>query len=432
MRKWISLTFILFFLLASAASAGKALLLEVNGAISPASQDYITRGLEKAADMNAALVIIQLNTPGGLETSMRGINAAIIASPVPVLTYVSPSGARAASAGTFIMYASHFAIMAPGTNIGAASPVQITPEQKSDTSKLDTHEQKAMNDAAAYIRSLAQLRGRNAEWGELAVTKAVSISAEEAKKLNVINDVAGDLEAALSAVNGKKTQVSNQTKIVDTSKMQIETMHQDWRNQFLAFITDPNIAYLLMLAALYGLFFEFSNPGLILPGVAGLIALMLALYAFQLMPVNYVGLSLIIIGIGFMILELYVASYGAIGIGGIIAFIVGSIMLYDTDYPHYHIDHTLILTMATITAGFFFLVMYMLIRSHRKAIVTGAEGLIGSEGVVMSFEKDKITIMLMGEIWSAESHHPLTPGQHVKVVKAKDLTLIVKPIHKES
>ena len=432
MRKWTWLLSILLFLFTAPAFAdGKAVLLEVNSAISPSVQDYITRGIAHAADTKAKVVIIQLNTPGGLETSMRGINAAIIASPVPVITYVSPSGARAASAGTFIMYASHFAIMAPGTNIGAASPVHLTPETKSDATKVDTHEKKAMNDAAAYIRSLAQLRGRNAEWGEQAVTKAVSVSAAEAKKLNVINDVATSIPQLLTQVNGKKALIGDQIKIVDTTNLQIESMPPDWRSKFLAFITDPNVAYLLMLAALYGLFFEFSNPGLILPGVAGVIALLLALYAFQLMPINYVGLALIVIGVGFMVLELYVTSYGAIGIGGIIAFIVGSIMLYDSNDPTFRVTSTLIFAMSTITAAFFFLIIYMVIRSHKKIVITGQEALIGSEGTVIETGEGKITIRLMGEIWSAESNSMLAPGQHVKVVKSEGLTLTVKPINKE-
>ena len=432
MRKWTWLLSILLFLFTAPAFAdGKAVLLEVNSAISPSVQDYITRGIAHAADTKAKVVIIQLNTPGGLETSMRGINAAIIASPVPVITYVSPSGARAASAGTFIMYASHFAIMAPGTNIGAASTVHLTPETKSDATKVDTHEKKAMNDAAAYIRSLAQLRGRNAEWGEQAVTKAVSVSAAEAKKLNVINDVATSIPQLLTQVNGKKALIGDQIKIVDTTNLQIESMPPDWRSKFLAFITDPNVAYLLMLAALYGLFFEFSNPGLILPGVAGVIALLLALYAFQLMPINYVGLALIVIGVGFMVLELYVTSYGAIGIGGIIAFIVGSIMLYDSNDPTFRVTSTLIFAMSTITAAFFFLIIYMVIRSHKKIVITGQEALIGSEGTVIETGEGKITIRLMGEIWSAESNSMLAPGQHVKVVKSEGLTLTVKPINKE-
>lgn len=433
MRKWTWLLFIIFSILTtSSMAAGKALLLEVNGAIGPAVQDYISRGISQAADMKASVVIIQLNTPGGLETSMRGINEAIIKSTVPVITYVAPSGARAASAGTFMMYASNFAVMAPGTNIGAASPVNLTPEEKTNPEKMDTHDKKAMNDAAAYIRSLAQMRGRNVQWGELAVTKAVSISAEEAKKLNVINDVANDIPQMLTQVDGKKTVVNGVTATMDTKNLEVQHLPPDWRSKFLAFITDPNIAYLLMLAALYGLFFEFSNPGLILPGVAGIIALLLALYAFQLMPINYVGLSLIIVGIAFMILELYVTSYGAVGIGGIIAFVVGSIMLYDSNDPTFRITTTLILTMCTITAAFFFILIYMTIRSHRRHVVTGHEGMIGREGTVMSIDENNITIMIMGEIWQAESNSMLTPGQHVKVVKTEGLTLTVKPANKES
>jgi membrane-bound serine protease (ClpP class) len=321
--------------------------------------------------------------------------------------------------------------MAPGTNIGAASPVNLTPEEKTNPGKMDTHEKKAMNDAAAYIRSLAQMRGRNVQWGELAVTKAVSISAEEAKKMNVIDFIANDIPQLFSQIDGKKTVVNGVTKIMATKNMQVTPVPQDWRNKFLAFITDPNIAYLLMLAALYGLFFEFSNPGLILPGVVGIIALLLALYAFQLMPVNYVGLSLIAVGVVFMILELYVTSYGAIGVGGVIALVVGSIMLYDTNDPSYRVNHTLILTMSTVTAAFFFLLIFMVIRSHRKMIVTGQEALIGSSGRVINVEKNKITIMLMGEIWNAESENTLVPGQRVKVIKSHGLTLTVIPDNKD-
>ena len=433
MLKWTWLLLILLSLFtAPTLAADKALLLEVNGAISPAMQDYITRGIAQAVEMKAKVVIIELNTPGGLETSMRGINEAIITSPIPVISYVSPSGARAASAGTFIMYASHFAIMAPGTNIGAASPVSLTPEEKTDSTILSTHEKKATNDAAAYLRSLAQLRGRNAEWGELAVTKAVSVSAEEAKKLNVINDVAKDIPQLFTQINGKQTLIQGVTKIVDTKNLGVERMPLDWRSKFLAFITDPNIAYLLMLAALYGLFFELSNPGLILPGVAGVIALLLALYAFQLMPVNYVGLALIILGIAFMIFEVYVSSFGVIGVGGVIAFIVGSIMLYDSNDPTFRITLTLILFMATLTTVFILLLVTIMVRSHKRAVVTGQEGLIGNEATVLNIDQDNITVMLMGEIWRAESDSMLVPGQRVKVVKSQGLTLTVKPIEKDN
>lgn len=433
MRKWTWLLFILLsFFTASGFAAEKVLLLQVNGAISPASQDYIERGIAKAESVQAAAVILQLNTPGGLETSMRGINAAILASTVPVITYVAPSGARAASAGTFILYASHIAAMAPGTNIGAASPVKLTPEEETDKSKIGTHERKAMNDAAAYIRSLAQLRSRNITWAELAVTKASSLSAEEAKKMKVIDIIAKSIPELLTQADGKKTQINNQTVTINTKEAVVETMPPDWRNRFLSFITDPNVAYLLMLAALYGLFFEFSNPGLILPGVAGVIALLLALYAFQLMPINYVGLSLIFVGIVFMVLELYVASYGAVGLGGVIAFVIGSIMLYDTNDPTFRVTHTLILAMATMTAFFFFILIAMTIGSLKKTVVTGQEALIGSEGIVIDINDGNISIRLKGEIWRAVSSMPLTAGQPVKVLKLEGLTLIVEPLNKEA
>ncbi len=432
MRKWMWLLGILLSLFTTPAlAADKVLLLEIDGAIGPAVQDYIVRGIAKGEEMHASAIIIEINTPGGLETSMRGINEAITSSIIPVISYVSPTGSRAASAGTFIMYASNIAAMAPGTNIGAASPVKLTPEEKTNPTLLDTHEKKAINDAAAYIRSLAQLRGRNVEWAELAVTKAASLSAEEALKMNVINIVAKDIPELLTQIDGKKISQAGVTKSIATKDSSVERLSPDWRSKFLAFITDPNIAYLLMLAALYGLFFELSNPGLVLPGVAGVISLLLALYAFQLMPVNYVGLTLIFLGVAFMIFEVYISSFGVIGIGGIIAFVIGSIMLYDSNDPAFRVTTTLILAMSTITAAFFFTIIFMMVRSHKMKVITGREGLIGSEGIVIANDHDNLTIMLMGEIWNAKSNDMLSPGQHVKVAKAEGLTLTVKLLHKE-
>lgn len=432
MRKWILwLSLLLTIACTNAVAGGKAVLLEIDGAIGPGVQDYIVRNIESAKDAKADLIIIRLNTPGGLETSMRGINEAIITSPIPVATYVSPSGARAASAGVFIMYASHFAAMAPGTNIGAASPVDLMESAKPDPGKQDTHLKKATNDAAAYLRSLAELRGRNVEWAELAVKNAASISANEAKKLNVINDVAKDLPQLLTYINGKSTLIGNKTAVVDTTNLSIEPRLPDWRSRFLAFLTDPNIAYLLMLAALYGLFFEFSNPGLVLPGVAGTIALLLALYAFQLMPVNYVGLSLILLGVAFMIFEITVSAFGVIGIGGIIAFVIGSIMLYDTHDPNYQITMSLIITMTLVTAAFTLLAATLMISAHRRPVITGNPGLIGQTGTVISCHDHYIMIRVVGEIWKAESHANVSPGQEVKVVKVDGLLLTVKPAHKE-
>lgn len=432
MRKWIWLVSILLtFFSAAGFAADKAVLLDIDGAVGPAVQDYIARGISKAVKDDAKVVVIQINTPGGLETSMRGINEAIISSPIPVLGFVAPSGARAASAGTFIMYATNFAAMAPGTNIGAASPVRLTPEEKTDEKKLDTHEQKAINDASAYIRSLAQLRDRNAKWAESAVTKAASISAEEALKLKVIDAIVKDVPELLAKADGKVTKVNGTTTKISSKDLVIEKVQPDWRNKFLAFITDPNIAYLLMLAAMYGLFFEISNPGLVLPGVIGVISLLLMLYAFQLMPINYVGLALIVIGVAFMAAEMYLPSFGIIGIGGIIAFVIGSIMLYDSNDPHFQITRTLILLMTTITAAFIFLVLWVAIRAFKRKVVIGKEAMLGASGIVVSVEPDQILVRVMGEVWTVESDTKLSRGQHVIVVSVEDLTLKVQPVDKE-
>lgn len=428
MRKWIWLVFfILFSINLSAQAAGNAVLLNINGAIGPGVQNYIVSNIEKANAAQAKLIIIQLNTPGGLETSMRGINEAIISSHVPIVTYVAPSGARAASAGVFIMYASHFAVMAPGTNLGAATPVNMANAQKSD----DTHAKKAASDASAYLRSLAQLRGRNDKWAELAVTNAASLSAAEAKKMNVITDIANDLPQLVKEINGKTTLIANVPTKVDTSQLVIETIKPDWRSQFLAFITDPNIAYLLMLVAMYGLFFELSNPRLVLPGVAGIISLLLALYAFQLMSVNYAGLALIFIGVGFMAFEVSVSSFGVIGVGGVIAFAVGSIMLFETASPYFQLAYGLIAAMSITTALFILLAVTLMIRAHQKPVLTGQVGLIGKEGTVLSCHADYVLVQLLGEIWKAKSHDILRPGQTIKVVKVDGLLLTIKSLHKE-
>lgn len=427
MRKWTWLITSIFLLLSTHAfAADKAILLDINGAIGPAVQDYVSRGISTAVQEKAKLVILQINTPGGLETSMRGINEAIIKSPIPVIGYVAPAGARAASAGTFILYATNFAAMAPGTNLGAASPVRLTAAQQTDEKLIDTHEKKAMSDASAYIRSLAQMRGRNVTWAESAVRKAASLSAQEAKKLNVINAIAKDIPDLLKQADGKLTKVDGKQMKIESKALTVKHMPPDWRSEFLGFITNPNVAYLLMLAALYGLFFEFSNPGSIFPGVTGVICLLLALYAFQLMPVNYVGLSLIVLGVIFMVAEVYTPTYGVVGIGGIIAFVIGSIMLYDSNDPTFRITTTLILFMSTVTAAIIFLVLWMAIRAHKKHVVTGNEGMLGSDGVVVSVEDSEVFVRVMGEIWSATSQDQLQPGQHVTVTETHGLTLKVK------
>ncbi|VVC74845.1 hypothetical protein AQUSIP_01170 [Aquicella siphonis] len=431
-RKWIALISFLLLLLSSAVYAeGKAVVLDLSGPIGPATQDYVTRGIAHAEKEQAAAVIIQLNTPGGLDSSMRGINEAIIQSPVPVIAYVFPSGSRAASAGLFILYASHVAVMAPGTNVGAASPVNLLGSYKPTDSKDTTvEERKVMNDASAYIRSLAQLRGRNADWAEQAVREAASISANEAKQLGVIDEIADGYPQMMQQLDGRTVKIQGVSQKLSTHDLKLELMHQDWRYQFLAFITNPNIAYILILIAIYGIFFELSNPGLVLPGVAGAISLLLVLYAFQLMPINYAGLLLVLLGISFMVFEVFVSSFGVIGIGGVIAFIIGSIMLFDFHDPYYRLSWSLIMTMSILTIAFFFMIISLIVKSHKNKVVTGEEGIIGSQGVVLSVSDDKTAVRVAGEIWDARSEHALQTGDRIRVRHIHGLTLIVEPLAK--
>lgn len=428
MRTWLWFLSLLILLISPLShAAGKALLLNISGAIGPATQDYIERGIAYAQQEHATIIIIQIDTPGGLDSSMRGINQAIITSPIPIIGYVAPAGARAASAGTYIMYASHINAMASGTNIGAASPINLLSPSKSEK-EPSTEEKKVSNDASAYLRSLAQLRHRNADWANLAVRNAASISAADAKKLNVIDIVADNFPELFKQIDGRIVFVHGVTQTLNTNDMQIEKMSPDWRYQFLQFLTNPNIAYILMLIAIYGIFFELSNPGLVLPGVAGIISLLLVLYAFQLMPINYVGLMLVLVGIAFMIFEVFVSSFGAIGVGGVIAFIIGSIMLFDVHDANYHLDWSLIVIMSAVSIIFFLFLITLAIRSHKQKIVTGREALIGKEGVVLSVMNEQVVVRILGEIWDARSSHLLNVGQRVKVTHVHGLQLTVSPL----
>ena len=411
------------------AQPAPVLVAPVEGAIGPASADFIGRALRRAEREGAQLVVLRMDTPGGLDTSMRQIIKDILASPVPVATFVAPSGSRAASAGTFILYASHVAAMAPGTNLGAASPVAIggAPQQKDGEKGEDsasTMMRKAMNDAVAYIRGLADMRGRNADWAEKAVREAVSLPAEEALKLKVIDVVANDVTDLLQKLDGKKEG----EKVFQTAKAPVVEVEVGWRTKVLGVITNPSVAYLLVLVGIYALIFEFMNPGMILPGVTGAICLVIAMYAFNLLPVNYAGLALIGLGIIFMIAEAFLPSFGALGAGGLIAFVIGSIILIDeeSDLPAFEIPIALIAGVAVVSAAFFFFVIGMAVRNRKRPVVSGKEAMLGASGEALEDFEREGWARVQSEIWRVRAGRPVHKGQRLRVTGMQGLTLTVE------
>ena len=424
----------------SAVSADdrSAVLLDAKGAIGPAVSDYLQRGIAAAKDRGAALVIIRLDSPGGLDHAMRDIIQAILASPVPVITYVYPDGARAASAGTYILYASHVAAMAPATNLGAATPVQIggmpgepgkqDKDKKEQEGKekvpADTMERKIINDAAAFIRALADRHGRNAEWAVQAVRESVSLSAREALAIGVIDIVATDIDDLLRQADGRQVRMESGVQNLATRGLAVTPIEQSWRVKLLAIITDPNIAYMLMLMGVLGLIYELSNPGFLLPGVAGSICLLLALYAFQVLPVNYSGLALVLLGIALMVGEAFMPSFGSLGIGGIVAFSVGSIILMKDE--EFRVSPLLIGVTAATFAAFMFLVLGRVVAFRRKKVGTGAEAMIGMTGEAVDDFAVEGRVWLLGESWQARSAGQVKKGEKVKVTAKDGLLLTVE------
>ncbi|MCZ6809754.1 MAG: nodulation protein NfeD [Proteobacteria bacterium] len=452
-QRYSSALFALFVLGSTpvAQADGTAILLDLEGAIGVTTAEFIIGGIEEAEDRGAELVIIRMDTPGGLVSPMRDIVKAILGSDVPVATYVSPGGARADSAGTYILLASHIAAMAPTTHLGAATPVALgggwpgdkdgaddkddsdddeesdEKEEKNATDSGSAMDKKVMNDAIAYIRSLAEAHGRNADWAEKAVTEAATLTATEALENNVIDLIVANQAELLQKINGREIKVNDRTVVLETESIEVETLEPSWRLKVLSTIASPEVALLLLMIGIYGLLFEGYNPGAVVPAVAGVICLLLAAYALQVLPVNYAGLALIIVGIVLIVAEALVPSFGALGIGGIVAFIFGAIMMFDSDIPGFGISVTFVVGLAVVAGLFLLWLVSYLVRLRRRGAVSGRASIIGGSATAMQSFTGEGKVWLEGEAWAAVSKVPVEKDQEVVVRSMDGLTLEVEP-----
>ncbi|WP_084507694.1 NfeD family protein [Geminicoccus roseus] len=412
---------------------GGVVVLDVQGAIGPATAGYLANGLETAARREADLVVLRLDTPGGLSSSTREIILAMLASPVPIAVFVAPAGARAASAGTYMLYAAQLAAMAPGTHLGAATPIQLGApagsggeEEGEDEAPADAATAKAVNDAVAQIRGLAELHGRNADWAEEAVREAATLTASAALDQQVIEIVAGDLDDLLRQADGRTVHLGGEDVTLATQGLAVVPIEPGWRLQALAVITDPNIAYILMLVGIYGIIFEFFSPGAIVPGTVGAIALIVALFALNLLPIDHAGAGLMLLGIALLVAEAFAPSFGVLGIGGAVAFGLGSLFLFE-DVPGFQLSVPVVLVATGLSAVLIVVVLAAAIRAHRRSVVTGGPARVGASGRVLSWSGGRGRVHLHGEDWQARSASPLAPADRIRVTGRDGLVLLVEP-----
>jgi membrane-bound serine protease (ClpP class) len=426
------------------AQAKEVWVMDLDGAISPATADYYIHTLHGAEQANAAALVVRLDTPGGLDSAMRDMIKETLAASVPVVVYVAPSGSRAASAGTYLLYASHVAAMAPATNVGSSTPVQIggggplpTPAEPDGGEGGDSDgagekgnsgamERKVVNDAVAYIRGLAALRGRNAEWAEETVREAANLPAQEALEQGVIDLIAPDLDALLAALQGRSVMLEGRAVTLDLRDAEVKTVEPGWRYELLALITDPNVAYILLMLGIYGLLLEFYHPGTGVPGVTGVICLLLAAYGLQMLPINYAGVALLLVGIGLMVAEVITPTLGVLGVGGVIAFVAGSIILLDSDLPGYRVSMPIIAAFAVASLGIVVFVGGLALRARRQRVSTGRESMIGAGAVALEDFDGQGLVRAYSEIWQARSRAHVHKGDRMRVTAVDGLVLTVE------